>query len=497
MTRGWPLALLLLGCPGKPDDSGEPPDDSGDTDTDTAAPPDGDELASAWATFTGGPSDAAGNAVAGVGDVSGDGRDDVLVAAYYGNEVCVWFGPIAAGAHPIATADACLTGEDTYDFAGYTVAAVQDVTGDGVSDVLVGAIGNADAGLNAGKAYLLAGPLAPGVSPLADAAASWGGETSGDYAGIGLARAGDLDGDGAPDLLVGASGNDGSGAGGGRAYLITGGFDTRDVPLATIPTTFVGLPLPTKAAPPHGSYGGGDSVGDSMAGVGDVNGDGFDDVLIGAAGDATLGPSTGKAGVFFGPIGAGEHSIEAADLMWRGSAAESYVGSPVGAAGDIDDDGRADYLISADGLGGGTVFLVFGSDLTGDVPIDEADAAWAAATPEDQAGFGLAWGGDVTGDGVGDLLIGAPGTDPDGTALDAGGAWLVEGPAVAGRYALDDAARLYLGEKVGDNAGRSVARGGDLTGDGVADWLVGAIYNDEGGSFGGKAYLLAGGPLAP
>lgn len=498
------LLLLLTGCPGgdkedsshspddSADDSGTPNDTCLDTDTGSGA----DSLGSAPVTFVGGPSGAAGNAVAMVDDVDGDGDDEVLVAGYYGNTVCGWLGPVAEGRHDFGEAAAsCWSGEGSYDFAGYSIAAVGDIDGDGGGDALIGAIGHASAGLNTGKTYLLQGPWTPGTGALADSATSWLGEASGDFSGVGLGRGGDLTGDGVVDLLIGASGNDAGGAGGGRAYLVAGPTVPGEHLLAESYAIIEGLPLPSKAANLplfHGSYGGGDAVGDSLAGLGDVDGDGADDLLVGAAGDATLGPATGKAALFFGPLDPGVGSIEDAALLWRGSASESYVGSPVAAAGDIDGDGLADYLIAADGLGGGTVFLVFGSGRTGQPYIDEADASWVGLLTDDQVGFGMAMAGDHDGDGVLDLVLGAPGRDVGADVQECGAAYLIAGPLEPGVHSVGDATRSWLGEAVADEAGRSVAGGGDSDGNGRDDLLIGAIYNDQGGSFSGKAYLYPG-----
>ncbi len=503
--------LLMAACTDKPVDDSAPVTDTDadtdadadtDTDTDTDTTGEADSLERADVRITGAPSDAAGNSVAAAGDVNLDGYADIIVSAYYGNRACVFEGPIAAGDYALSAGATCFTGEGRYDFLGYDAEGAGDVTGDGVPDVLLGAIGNADFGTNAGKVYLVAGPLAAGEVAVAGSQTSWTGEASGDYLGVAVRHVGDVTGDGAPDIALGASGNDGSGAGGGKLYIWSGPFDTPGATFAAAdtPIQVEGQPLPTSAPPPHGSYGGGDAVGDAVAGPGDVNGDGVDDLLVGAPGNATNGSSSGMAALFFGPLPDAATSVSDGDYLIFGTVEAAYLASPLDAAGDTDDDGLKDYFVSSDGEDAGVVYLITGSNRTG-----EASAPDAAATrflgdvTGDQAGFGLAGGGDVNGDGVPDVLIGAPSHDRpapgcgEGETVseryDAGITYVVAGPFAPGVIDLSTSPS-WGGACAGDNAGRSLAFAGDVNGDGADDALFGAIYNDDGGAFAGKAYLF-------
>ena len=117
------------------------------------------------------------------------------------------------------------TGENAHNYAGDSVSSAGDVDGDGLDDLLVGAPYNDDGGNAAGKAYLFLGKSLSGTSSLslADADYTFTGENEGDYAAYSVASAGDVDGDGKADLLVGVAGNDDRGDGAGKAYLILGG----------------------------------------------------------------------------------------------------------------------------------------------------------------------------------------------------------------------------------------------------------------------------------
>ena len=196
----------------------------------------GGSLARADFEFIGEDSDdAAGLSVSTAGDVDGDGLDDLFVGAYYNDDG----GSVAGKAYLILgstlasstsatidlrNADFAFIGENSGDYAGRIVSTAGDVDGDGLDDLFVGAFGNDDGGTDAGKAYLLRGStLAASTSTtidLSNADFAFIGENSSDYAGRSVSTAGDVDGDGLDDLIVGAYKNDDGGTDAGKAYLI-------------------------------------------------------------------------------------------------------------------------------------------------------------------------------------------------------------------------------------------------------------------------------------
>ncbi len=253
--------------------------------------------------------DFSGHAVAGGGDVNGDGFDDVIIGAYGADpagdtsgRAYVVFG--SASDAPVLLSDItagiggfALDGEFEGDQAGAAVAILGDVNGDGFADIGVGAPLADPNGLGSGRVYVVFGEAAPKSRSLSEISGGDGGfvvdgQTFRDYAGVSLDGAGDVDGDGLDDVIIGAYGSDPKGMISGRAYVIYGKTDTSSVDLFQIVIGNGGIAFSGEAA--------GDQAGVSVAGAGDVNGDGFADVLIGAFGSDAKGKDAGRSYVFFG-----------------------------------------------------------------------------------------------------------------------------------------------------------------------------------------------------
>ena len=355
-------------------------------------------LSSAAAAFTGEvANDQAGWSVAGAGDVDGDGLADILVGARLqqdgatagGAAYLILGGPPTSGS--LSSAAAEFYGGSQYGYVGYSVAGVGDVDADGTDDMLVGSCAYNG---GPGAAYLVLGgtPVSGNVSSAA--IATYTGEAASDLAGFSVAGAGDVDGDGIPDMLIGAPMNDSGGSDWGAAFIVLGGTPVSGS-LTTADATYAGESS--------------SQTGSAVAGAGDVDGDGFDDVLIGAeysSGGAYYG---GEVYVILGGLVA-DRSVAAADASFTGATASERAGTSIGGAGDVDGDGFDDILIGASANSeasslAGAAYLVLGGAISGG-SLTSADAQFTGATSNARLGSSVDGAGDVDGDGLDDVVIG-------------------------------------------------------------------------------------------
>ena len=377
------------------------------------------------------------------------------------------------------------------------------MNGDGRADLVVGAPRASNNGRAvSGSAYVVFGKASPTVVDLAalgEGGFRIDGATSGDQAGFSVAGAGDVNGDGRPDLLVGAlaAGNNGR-AGSGSAYLVFGKASTTAVDLAALGEG--GFRIDGAAAFHQAGF--------SVAGAGDVNGDGRPDLLVGAPGAG----NNGRAGSGSAYLVFGKASTTAVDLAalgeggfrLDGAAADDLAARSVAGAGDVNGDGRPDLLVGAIRAGNngraqsGSAYLVFGKASSTAVDLAALGAGGFridGATVSDQAGESVAGAGDVNGDGRPDLLVGAPAAGNNGRA-GSGSAYLVFGKAsttAVDLAALGAAGSRIDGAAANDSAGTAVAGAGDVNGDGRPDLLVGARSAGNNGRAGsGSAYLVFG-----
>ena len=370
-------------------------------------------------------------------------------------------------------ASALLAGETLYDYAGSVVAGLGDVDGDGVDDFAVAAPGY-DVSSNEGRVYVFYG--ATSATSLASADVTYSGDST--DSGLGLASAigrGDLTGDGVNDLILGADSWDGGATNGGALYLYAGGA----------------LSTGTASGPViQGSLEAG-QLGASIA-VGDIDADGYDDLLAGLPGMPNGDDIPGGVVAFLGPLSASMSTdVETADISLVGAADDDEAGISLAWLGDTNADGYGDFIIGAHYVGNdaGAAYLVLGPVTTGTFAEFASTAVTlSAAASEDLAGRQVEAAGDVDGDGYQDVLVTSPFNDSG--ASDAGAAYVFYGPITASA-SLGAADVVLTGEADSDSFGWSAA-GLDSDGDGNSDIAVGAYRNDDGGSDAGAAYLWYG-----
>ena len=422
-------------------------------------------------------SSEAGASAAGVGDYTGDGVDDVLVGTPGLNtddgKVYMIAGPLAAGSTALTGSASFATWTGSADERLGTALAGCDVDGDGIADAVIGAPDSGTSTSN-GSVYLFYGPS---TSSLSSADLTLTGATTTSRAGSALSCGGDADGDSRSDLAVGSPA---WGTSRGTVNVVLGD-GTTDGDISAVDTANL-----------NGATSSTDQVGTSVAYGPDLDGDGVQDLLVGAPGEDTGGTGAGAALLVYGPLS----GSLTADLTLSGSSG-SAAGTSVASAGDTDGDGVDDLLVGAPSYGTGATdrgaaYLLLGaSSGLSSISLSASDAVLTGASAGDLAGTAVSGAGDVDGDGSDDLLIGAPGQDTGGSA--AGAAYLLYGP-VSGSLALSSADATLTGEAAGDAAGTVVSSAGDPSGDGRDEILIGApSYDSSTSSDVGAAYLVSGG----
>ena len=399
-------------------------------------------------TFTGeAHNDLFGYSVASAGDVDNDSFDDVIVGAPTNDAG----GSNAGRAYVFSGLNGdtiyVFTGEARDDFFGWSVASAGDVNNDGFHDIIVGAHGNDAGGHFAGRAYVYSGLNG-------DTIYVFTGEAANDFLGFSVASAGDVNNDGFDDLIVGAFGNNAGGSEAGRAYVFSG-LNGDTIYVFTGESAF-------------------DQFGISVASAGDVDNDGYADLIVGAWHSGAGGFAAGRAYVFSGQTG---------DTLYvfTGEAAGDALGVSVASAGDVNNDGFDDLIVGAyfndaGGNSAGRAYVFSG--LNGDtIYVFTGEAA------QDRLGNSVASAGDANNDGFADLIVGAWRNGAGGT--DAGRAYVFSGQS-------GDTLNIFTGEAAGDMFGFSVASAGDVDNDGFDDLIVGAYFNDAGGNKAGRAYIFSG-----
>ncbi len=432
-----------------------------------------------WTGVTG--HNFAGELVRVVGDVDGDGLDDVitgmrghdrdLATANSGAAALVYSRLGHSGTGSLGT-QALLTGRSANEWVGYSVAGIGDINGDGYDDIAAGT--PEDLGGSGGRVWLVYGGSRRhfGTRPISSvAAAFWNGIAPGARGGEGIAPAGDVDGDGYDDFMVGSAGADNpGGVDRGAVHLVFGSA-----------AAYTGRQL-LRGETTWWGEAAGDELGSRYAhGHGDSNGDGLVDLVMGAPGYGADDEGAVYVQAGDGARPTGLHAVEDADSILVGVSAggDSRFGHALSADGDVDGDGYDDLAVGAfyydlpeTQAGLGTLF--YGSSAGfGVTTADAADAVVHAQTAQARLGRDICIAGDLDDDGLDDLVVGMYRW---GEPVRQAGATLVllAADGLAGSYEVDDTDFVIQGQVAWELAGYSVHSGGDIDGDGRDDLLAGA-----------------------
>ena len=411
--------------------------------------------------------DLCNNPVSGAGDINNDGIDDLIIGVKTANpsgksqagKSYVVFGSSQVGAGgtlELSNLDGSngfvLNGVDEDDYSGHSLSGAGDINGDGIDDLIIGANRADPDGKNAaGESYVVFGGSQVGAGGALELSSLNGtngfaikGIDTNDESGYSVSGAGDINEDGIDDLIIGAlwaksNGKDFS----GQSYIVFGGVQ-------------VGAGGTLELSNLNGNNGfvinsidRGNILGESVSNAGDINNDGIDDLIIGAPGARPNSNNfAGESYVVFGgvQVGAGG-TLELSSLngnngfIIKGIDENDYSGVPVSHVGDINHDGIDDLIIGANRADpnskeyAGESYVVFGGSNVGASGILELSALNGSngfvingIDTENYSGYSVSGAGDINHDGVDDLMIGAPGAEPNGRQY-AGQSYIVFGNA--------------------------------------------------------------------
>ena len=406
---------------------------------------------------------------------------------YSAGRVHIVYGPVPTTIAFDLEGDAVFEGVSSLDQLGSAVGSGGDLDGDGVVDLLVGAVRSSGGGLyaNGTVALVYGGATWSGIITATSADTTFFGDIAVDQLGIVTRFIGDVDGDNYDEIALGANGADNGVEDSGAIYIIPGSA-----------TRYSGAQAAGSVAGVVFAGDVGDVLGDqrSLGDAFDLNGDGLADIAMGAVENTTIGVDGGIVYLYYGDsalLYAGALSTSGtADARVLPSAAKDKLGEGIGAPGDVDGDGYDDLMIGAVGyddpagsfFDSGGVFLISGgtSPLDGDVTVTKAATATVTGSASGDNLGAMLNGGDLNSDGLDDLVLGSTGYDRGGAAC------IFYGPVI-GTWVTTAANAVLAGPSTSTAAMGRSATVFDADGDGILDIFVGAntsgmVYGYLGGS---------------
>jgi VCBS repeat-containing protein len=436
------------------------------------------------------------------GDINADGIEDLIIGGV--EQSFVLFGKTTGFTSSFNVSS--LNGNNGFainNISGSTfVQSAGDINGDGIEDLMIGARDAPFDGSSSGEVYVIFGKSGGFNSSLnisiLDGTNGFKikGINAADQAGTSISPAGDINGDGIDDLVIGAPNADPKGSDSGQAYVIFGRNSRFSASL--------------ELSSLNGNNGftingieAGDRAGTSVSGVGDINGDGVDDLIVGAPGADPNRSGSGQSYVIFGKTGTFSPSLNLSSLdgvngfKLNGIITGDNSGDSVSGAGDINQDGIDDLIIGATGAdpngnNSGQSYVVYGTSSGFGSSFDLFAVNGSngfkinGIAANNQSGNLVNSAGDVNGDGIDDVIIGS----------NAGESYVIYGNP-APNLEPDNTINPVLGFKIngiapGDNLGHAVNRFGDINGDGIDDLIISAPEADPNGSNSGQIYVLYG-----
>ncbi|MGM3306655.1 DUF4114 domain-containing protein [Anabaena sp. WFMT] len=473
--------------------------------------------------------DNLGYSVSNAGDINGDGVDDIIIGAPQADPQAkgnagasyVVFGSKNGFAPTIDISTLngingfTILGATESEAAGRSVSAAGDVNGDGIDDIIIGApFADTNNNNNIGSSYVVFGKNSFSsnstidLSNLGNNGLVINGLNAEDELGYSVSSAGDINNDGIDDLIIGApNAYTTSNGKPGQTYIVFGAsnFDS-SFDLNTL----------------NGSNGfviNGQSIEDysglSVSSAGDINNDGIDDLIIGAPQAIPNGTNSGQAYIVFGKNGSFDASFDLNSLdgsngfIINGQEGDK-LGFSVSSAGDINNDGIDDLIIGAHDAdpnsitNAGQSYVVFGKNGNFDPIFDLSTLNGTngfsinGITEFDNSGWSVSGVGDISGDGIDDLIVSANNADPNGES--SGQSYVVFGKNGSFASAINltdiDGTNGFIIDGIAefDNLGNSVSGAGDVNGDGIADLILSAPFAS---SQSGEGYIIFGINSAP